>query len=280
MKYDREKIAEMRSKGFTYEQIALELNTTKGNISSQITMMRNQGWNIIIQKKWSQEELDYLIELRNNTNLNIPSIAEQIGRPYDRVKAKISSLIKKGIITPKGVQSSPTGSYSFKVEFTAAEQNYTNRGCFSEPLTEKDKQDLIEFVQQYKTSDACPHDIRYQIKKCFGSWSAALVEAGLPINKGTLDSNKPTTLYLIDFGDFKKYGITQRTLKQRFSGSPDYVILDQFVTDLQDAEQLERIIAKTVANKAFQPNMPYFENGRRGKTECFKGSETQLCELI
>lgn len=251
MKYDRQKIADMRNAGHTYKQIAEELGTTAANISSQVSMMKKTGWDITKSTKWSPEEIERLIKLRQTTDMTIPEMAIKLGRPYDRVKRKISQLIKAGEIPPKSHQSSPTGSYSYQ-----------------KSAPKSTVQELLQYVVNYPSRDSCPDPYRSRIVRHFGSWGTALKAAGVTSNiGGNMDPTKPTTLYLLDFGDFLKFGITQRTIAQRFSGAPPYTVLDTYTSDLDAILALEREISENVREYALIPADPWFE--RNGKTECF-----------
>ena len=128
------------------------------------------------------------------------------------------------------------------------------------------REELIEIIQQYQSRDACPGFYMSSINKEFGSWSAGLKAAGLSSKIGGLfDSTKPTTLYLLKFDEFYKIGITQRKIEQRFRGAPNYSVLDQYCSDLDEILSLEREILSKV--ERFQPKDRWFE--RNGKTECF-----------
>lgn len=250
MKYDRQKIADMRSAGFTYEQIAQELGTTKGNISSQISMMRKAGWNILTTNQWTDEDTKMLIQYRAEGK-KLPEIAKLLNHKYDYVKKKASDLVKQGIIERGNNSAAPKSSV----------------------------QELNQYVLNYVSRDNCPQPYLSRIIQHYGSWSAALEANGLSPNiGGKMNPNKPTIVYLLDFGAFKKIGITQRMINQRFSGAPSYTVLDTLETDLATALEFEKELKQAVANRAFQPSEPWFE--RNGRTECFIGQETELAALL
>lgn len=261
MKYDRQKIADMRIQGYTYEQIAKELNTTKGNISSQITLMRNNGWNITINRKWSDADVDQLILLRNEDR-TLAEIAEILDKSYSAVKTKSSELVKKGIVVPKGARSSPTGSYSYQTQYAKSTD-----------------EELLDYVKTYVSRDACPRTFSSRVVSRFGSWTKALEIAGVIGNiGGKLCPEKETTLYLLDFGEFKKVGITQQRINQRFAGAPNFSVVDKLCTTLEEALMFEKAILSNVSSRQFIPSHPWFE--RNGKTECFIGEETDLADLV
>lgn len=208
---------------------------------------------------WTIENELELIELRD-ARLNIKEIALILGRDYMKVKAKISQLIKKGLIDAVGPQSSPTGSYSH--------QNHYPKSTDEE---------LLEYVKTYIVCDTCPRPFRSRIKIRFGSWTKALELAGLSPNiGGKLDFNKDTVLYLLDFGKFKKVGITQQSIKARFSGAPEYTILDSIILGLEDALYFESAIKCSTVTHI--PEQKWFE--RNGKTECFISDKNCFEDLL
>ena len=97
-------------------------------------------------------------------------------------------------------------------------------------------------------------------------------------NGGCHDKNKPTILYLVKFDNFYKIGITQKSIKERLYGAPEYTIIDFITTDLEFAFEMESAIKKSVT--AFIPEATWFE--RNGKTECFtsKTLVTSLEQLL
>jgi len=226
----------------TYRAVAVQGNKLVGSTISKDT------WSL-------DDELD-LIEYRDTYKLSIPEIASKMNRNYDKVKQKISRLIKKGVLEAQGHQSSPTGSYSH--------QNLAPKSSV---------QELNQYVLNYLVKERCPQPYSSRIIRQYGSWSAALEANGLPPNiGGKFDPNKETIVYLVDFGSFKKFGITQQTIKLRLNGAPKYRILDSISTTLVEALNIERDIKKEVSQ--FIPEDSWFE--RNGKTECFKGARTSL----
>ena len=87
----------------------------------------------------------------------------------------------------------------------------------------------------------------------------------LPSKKGgALVDGKATTLYLVNFGEYFKVGITQQSIKRRLSHYPPYLIVWQLDNlTLQLAKELEISILEQV--DLFIP-----DNWPSGKTECFK----------
>lgn len=199
--------------------------------------VRIQGFKLLggINKKksWLESEEDELLILRE-LDYTYSEIAEILGRTKDSVAIKVQNLIREGRTEPKLPNS------------------YT-------------KEQLIDIVKQYKKVTLCPYDKLYHIKKQFGSWSNAAAEAGISISG--LDPSISTTLYLLDFGDFYKVGITQQSIKQRFYGVVlDYIVLDYLDTTLSEAKQLENELLKHIKQYAVRPE----QLKNNGSTECFK----------
>ena len=199
--------------------------------------VRIQGFKLLggISKKtpWLDQEENELLILRD-LEYSYHEIAEILGRTKDSVAIKVQNLIKEGRTSPKLPNS------------------YT-------------REQLLEIVKQYKKITLCPYDKLYHIKKQFGSWSSAASEAGLSVCG--LDPTINTTLYLIDFGEFYKVGITQQSIKQRFYGvNIEYTVLDYLDTTLREAKELEKAILQNVKPIAYRPT----ELKNNGRTECFK----------
>jgi hypothetical protein len=204
--------------------------------------VRTQGFKLLgaINKKspWLEEEESELLVLRD-LEYTYPEIAEILGRTRDSVAIKVQNLIKEGRTSPK-----LTNSYT--------------------------REQLLGVVKQYKKVTLCPYDKLYHIKKEFGSWSNAANEAGIKVTGLHPDFN--TTLYLLDFGEFYKIGITQQSIKKRFHGvGLEYTVLDYLDTTLQEAKELERILLDNVKEYSYKPE----ELKHNGSTECFK-TEKQL----
>lgn len=254
--WDKEKtdrIFEMRQQGITYQEIAQEFGTNKANISAVITRMREQGYSSIIKAKpWSLDEELELIELRSQGKNN-KEIAEILGKSHDSVKRKASNLIRSGITDWKG---KPILSRADPIKLDLP------------------REELLEIVRKYVSYEACPTSLASNVKRIFGTWTKALEAAGISGNiGGKFDPNKVTRVYLLDFGDFYKIGVTQQQIKSRFHGAPPYTILDFVETDLDNAVYLEKELKKAVTQ--YVAEHPWFD--RNGKTECFKTDRPISC---
>lgn len=93
-------------------------------------------------------------------------------------------------------------------------------------------------------------------------------------NIGTMNHYSPTILYLVDFGSFKKVGVTQVGIEERLKQEGNYTILDYCELDVDDAIETEKEILRNTR--------PYLVRGtvRRGFNECFDYSCTQLSDLL
>jgi hypothetical protein len=91
---------------------------------------------------------------------------------------------------------------------------------------------------------------------------------------GTMTPGLPTILYLVDFGSFKKVGVTQVGIKERLKQDGNYTILDYCELDVDAAIETEKEILKNMR--------PYLVKGRvrKGFNECFDYPCTQLSDLL
>lgn len=106
-------------------------------------------------------------------------------------------------------------------------------------------------------------------KKYFGSWDNALLAAGISKSKCSLKEHLDTTVYLVDFGDFYKIGITQQSIQRRLDRRyPPYEVILQIVTSLKEAKELESTWLLNVEKYKYRPSN--FPSEGRGYTECFK----------
>lgn len=189
---------------------------------------------------WTDKNDDELISLRE-AGKSYMECAEILGRSHDSCKKRGSHLINLGRL-----------------------KRVVDRAEYSK--NEHSKEDLIALIKQYVSRDKAPCSISYQVVKCFGSWTAGLAAANVAGNiGGKMLVEKPTTLYLLKFDGFYKIGITQQTLKKRFSGAPPFLVVDTYVSDLTEIMELEKQILSNVTT--YIPKNSWFE--RNGKTECF-----------
>lgn len=194
--------------------------------------------------KWTPELETNLCKLHTQ-GLTYAQIAEKLGCSIDSAKKIGSKYLKSGLLERRDMLG------------------IERKGVFRSTYSEKE---LIGFIKEYKTKENAPHPVVYKVVKKFGSWGKGLEVANMPKNQGGfLDPSKSTILYLIKFAECYKIGITQQTLKQRFAGSPPFLVIDIYESELEEVLNLEREILNKVTKKI--PRDPWFE--RNGKTECF-----------
>lgn len=117
-------------------------------------------------------------------------------------------------------------------------------------------------------------------RKYFGSWTAALEAAGVSANTSVLKDSKPTNLYVVEFEDFCKLGITQQTVHQRLGGRyPSYTIryTKEYAT-LHEAKQEETRLLELVKHHKHIPTN--FPAEGRGFTECFQMPKNEFEEFL
>lgn len=199
--------------------------------------------------KWTPELESKLCELHRQ-GLSYRAISEELNCSFDSAKKIASKYIKAGLLDRK-IQT----------------------------RARLPREELLDIVREYRVRDNTPSTLIYKVLQEFGSWEKALRAADLPLNMGgIMDPDKPTILYLLKFEGFYKVGITQQTLKKRLYGSPLFLVVDTYESDLTEVLELERDILKSVDK--FIPSNPWFE--RNGKTECFISSKelTSLSDLL
>lgn len=102
------------------------------------------------------------------------------------------------------------------------------------------EEELLEEIRYYKTKDGSPNQLEYAVKKYFGSWSKGTEAALGKLNYGgTMLPNKATLVYLIEFDNFIKLGITQQFLENRLRKFKNFKLLDYVEVDLDTAKQVE-----------------------------------------
>ena len=125
--------------------------------------------------------------------------------------------------------------------------------------------------------------IKYKCVKCDYIWLARPdkinKESQCPscrISSSGFRCNKPAILYLVQFDNIFKVGITNRTIQKRLSGFPNYVILKEIkYLRGDDAREMERnilhIVKKDLINTNVLPN---------GNTETFNKINAKLHKLL
>ena len=142
------------------------------------------------------------------------------------------------------------------------------------------REELLEEIRFYVSKDKAPNKLNYAVKKEFGNWTPAVIEAlGVP-NIGGFDKNKKTILYYLDFGNFIKIGITQQRLESRLNTFPKHTLLDYEELEYYEAIKLEKLLHSKL--KQYDNSKLPDEFYRNGHTECFykpKGNYPTLTSL-
>lgn len=236
-------LVELKEAGLTREAIAAQLGRTLASSNSRIRNLIQLG-SIENKTSWSLEEEELLIKLRD-IGVENSEIAGKLGRSVYSVKGKVKKLIKSG----------------------KAESRLRGKSEYAYWSDE----DLLKEVAKAVSKSNAPIQLPHVIDVRFGSWGAAQKLAKVvPKGSGYLDENKLTRLYLIRFyTGVYKVGITQQTVKKRFSGTKNasYEIIDLLETDLFNACYLEIECLKAV--KKYQFIAEEELRGTEGKTECF-----------
>lgn len=247
IKYTKEKIQEiidLIEQGSTYQEVA-EKYGTNGYALGEV--LRRRGY-----KRYKKVDFDYnrFLELRGT--MSYVDIAKELGVSYDKVKKEGSKLVKNK--QAKSLQGVFGNSEGINGE--------------SGPKIDLPKEVLLDIIREYISSEACPTSYRSNIIRVFGSWTKGLEAAGISGNiGGKFCEDRVTKVYLLKFSEFYKIGVTQQQVKSRFSGAPEYEILDTLETGLDNAVYLEKELKKVVRSFQHIPEHSWFE--RNGKTECF-----------
>lgn len=211
-------------------------------------------------KKWTDEDHE-LLRCMSEAGFTAREIATELDCSENTVKHKKSVL---GI-------STRSNSYKPKYHDTKTGGNYGGgrpKKYTKEQLIEIMKAAPIHTYDYFNSKDSgLPAGTTY--RAYFGSWESALIAAGLDPNESTMKENVPTTVYLLDFGDFYKIGITQQPLNKRFgSRYPAYHVVLTMETSLQEARLIEKQWLDAVKQYQYVPSTFPYEGG--GHTECFK----------
>lgn len=194
--------------------------------------------------KWSEEDLGFLKE--NYSKLGPKECANKLGRKLELVRNK---------------------AYELKITNPISYEHLTD-------------EDLLDLVREYKLHDVfsyteylpSPGTILKRFNK--NSWYDILELAGIPTNIKKVDLSGKTIFYILEFLDidgvlFKKYGVTQSSIKSRYKNRLDYKVLTEKLCDTYlEAIALEKEIGLLV-NKYKPKDRRFYSTGHNGYTECF-----------
>lgn len=192
-------------------------------------------------KHWTPEEEKLLIEGKLN-KVPLAEIAIQLGRSLEAVR---------------------TRSKRVNHQLGTAKKNLIWEDDEILLLYEDLDYDELEAILPYTKRAIKSQCEKRGIPKRFGK-----------ISTGTMYLDKPTTLYLVDFGEFKKVGVTQVSLEERFKQDDKFIVLDTIELSLDEALEFENQILKNMR--------PYRVIGtvRRGFNECFIYDCSSLEEIL
>jgi transposase-like protein len=212
----------------------------------------------IIMTKWTEEDKE-VTRLLLEQGLNIAEVSAETSIPPGTIN---------GWKTKWGIKHKK--SYKYLYEGTVEEV---------QARLIKIMQEAPEVSYNYFNSASSSVPSATSYRKIFGSWEEALKAAGIH-NISTQEVNKLTVVYLVEFEDFYKVGITQQTVDQRLGGRyPAYQILaiKEYPTLIQ-AKSMEKELLDLVKGYSYIPTN--FPAEGRGFTECFKMPKNEVELLI
>jgi len=199
-------------------------------------------------KHWTREEEETLWNLKMQGK-RLADIAEILGRSDEAVRTR-----SKRLNAQKGVVSKTGGNYSWtqpEIEILYKELDFDE---LEKELPGKTRRAIMSKCEKLGISKRYP---------------------GTHSGTGTMDPNKDTTLYLVDFGEYKKIGICQVSVRERLKQDGIYILLDQVDgMDLADAISTEREILQNMRTHRVVGDV------RRGSSECFNYPCASLEDLI
>lgn len=221
------------------------------------------GFNTVKKYNWTEEELNILkLECSIYT---AKELAIRLNRSVESIRMQLS---RQGLSAKKDKKGPAIGSIK-GVSNTLYTDEYFIYILQGLSITSRDWY-VLNKLPEWPAANT--------ISKRFGGWTKALEAAGIKANKGVQSPDRGTLVYLLDFGDFYKVGITQQSIKQRFTGYPEYDIIAYKSTSLEEAKSIEKAVLNLVAEYKFIPNT--FPTEGRGFTECFKASAPILSQCL
>jgi hypothetical protein len=276
-----ELIIKARLDGTTVRQIKVPGRSTDA-VSARYTKLVKDGKIPKLETNyyWTDDEESLLY-----TELSNSEIAKKIGRSEEAVRYKRGmdsiKLTEEQLIFLKEnyTKSRPWLAEQLGMSLTKTKRAMSSLGLHR--YSDRDEQYYIELVKKYGTTlnlqkNKDNGDASYNsVINYFGSWSKACEAAGIKYNNLGLEKDKETILYFVDFGEFKKVGITQQSIKARFAMEHrDYVVLDHEVFEnLELALSAEREILNKIKNFARA-------DLKSGSSECFYSDCTDLLGLF
>jgi predicted transcriptional regulator len=198
-------------------------------------------------KHWTQEEEILLIDMRA-AGSTLQQIADKLDRSLEAVKTRAKRLKARGLIEGR----SSKGKYDWtdgEVAKLYEDLDYNEL----EVILSRSRRSIMSKCEKLGISKRLP---------------------GSSKKLGTMYRDKPATVYLVDFGEFKKVGVTQVPIEERLVGYRDFKLLDSCTMSIEDALETEMEILKNMR--------PFRAIGdiRRGWSECFKFDCAQMEDLL
>ena len=194
-------------------------------------------------KHWNEQEEEKLIKFKL-AKVPYSQIATELDRTVEAVKSRVKRLQSRGDLPKVGKDLSWTKEeISLLYEYLDYDELVSVLGKSRRAIESK-----------------CQ---KLGIDKRFNTYSG-----------GTMDREAATLLYLVDFGEFKKVGITQVPLNSRFRGYGQFELLDSIMLDFESAFEFEKQILKNMRAYKVRGDI------RRGFYECFIYAANSLEELL
>lgn len=145
------------------------------------------------------------------------------------------------------------------------------------------REEVIDLVTRYPTeaeylnnkANLPPINV---VRRFFGSWTNARIEAGLGESKGRWKKDDILSVYVVHFleEDFYKFGVTKKTIQQRFACYPEFEVVYETILPLEQALTLEKIFKEQAfyEYRKYVPQADVFHGGPSrhggGAHECFR----------
>lgn len=192
---------------------------------------------------WTKEEEELLLKLKSN-KVPLKDIAVKLGRSLEAVRTR-SKRLNQQLNLPTAGRLKWT-----EEEIALLREDY-------------DYNELEELLPQYTRRAIMSQCEKLGISKRYHI-----------VSQGTRSPTKKSILYLVDFGKYKKVGITQVGIKERLKQDGHYTVLDWVELDDDLACEFESAILKNMRKFKVKGSV------RRGFNECFNYDCTLLEDLL
>lgn len=202
-------------------------------------------YNYAMIKHWTTDEEARLLELKQK-GVRLADIAKHLNRSPEAVKTRSKRLAaQNGVI-------SKSGNFSW----TDAEVGTL--------YTDLDYDELAAALGKSRRAIMSKCE-KLGISKRF---------PGTNKSPGTMNVHEPATLYLVDFGEYKKVGVTQVSLHERFKHEKFFRVLDVVEMDVKSCLETEGEILRNMREYKVVGDL------HRGSLECFNYDCALLSDLI